>query len=317
MSFTVAIPQDISSPGKDYLRERGYTLVVGSGSARIEDLKREVAGADAIIARAMPFPREVLEAAPNLKVIARHGVGYNNIDVDYCTGKGIWVTFAPQSNALSVAEHTMGLMLALARNLVLCDREARAGNWAVRDRLPGMDLSGKTLGLVGLGRIGRLVADKARAGFGMRVVGHDPFLPPDQFPAGVEPGDLAEIFTRSDFLSLHIPAVKGTEKMVNAELLARMRPTAYLINCARGEVVDEPALYEALAKRRIAGAGLDVLTEEPARADNPLFRLDNVIISPHNAALTRESMDRMGLHAAMGVHSVLTGETPEWPVNRP
>lgn len=317
VAFKVCIPQDISNAGKDFLKERGYDLAVGSGSFDVDVLKREVAEADAILARAAPFPREVLSAAPNLRVIARHGVGYNNIDVDYCTENGIWITYAPRSNVVSVAEHAIALMLALAHNMMTCDRLVREGDWGVRDRLLGVDLAEKTLGLIGLGRIGRLVSEKAMAGFGMRVIGHDPLISAGEYPAGVEPETLEGVFARADFVSLHVPAVVATEKMVNAALLAKMKPTAYLVNCARGEVVDEAALYQALAERRIAGAGLDVFAVEPAGGDNPLFRLDNVVVSPHNAALTVESMDRMGLHAAMGIHSVLAGEVPEWPVNDP
>lgn len=315
MAFTVVIPQDITDLGKNYLKEKGYEIIIGSGSVDPEVIKKEIAPADAILARTAPFPATVLAAAAKLKVIGRHGIGVDNIDVDYCTKRGVWVTFAPNSNAISVAEHTIGFLIAAAHHFAFMDRETRAGNWEVRNKRKGTDLCGKTLGVIGLGRIGRSVAEKCRAAFEMKVLGCDAVIPPEKFPAGVVPATVEEIFAQADFISLHIPTTPKTRGMVNAALLGTMKKTAFLINCARGEVVNEADLYAALKDKRIAGAALDVFEVEPAKADNPLFSLDNVIVTPHNAALTQESMDRMGLHAAMGIHSVLSGAKPEWPVN--
>ncbi|MDR1520706.1 MAG: hydroxyacid dehydrogenase [Planctomycetota bacterium] len=317
MSFTVAIPQDISNAGKDYLSEKGYRLVVGSGPAGPDEIKRLIAGADAILARTNPFPREVLEAAAKLRVIGRHGIGVDNIDVPYCTQRGIWVTHTPNANAVSVAEHVMGFLVAIARGFAFMDRETRAGNWEIRNQRKGVDLDGKTLGVVGLGRIGKLVAEKARAAFNMEILGFDAIIKPENYPAGVAAAATEDIFARADFVTLHVPAVAGTRGMVDAKLLARMKKTAFLINCARGEIVKEGDLHDALANHRIAGAAIDVYETEPPRPDNPLFRLDNLLATPHSAALTAEAMDRMGLHAAMGIHAVLSGGKPEWPVNQP
>ncbi|MCL2001556.1 MAG: hydroxyacid dehydrogenase [Planctomycetes bacterium] len=316
MTFKVAIPQDITEAGKDFLREKGYDIHVGSGAVDPESIKKNIAPADAILARTAPLTADVLAAAPNLKVIGRHGIGVDNVDVDYCTKRGIWVTFAPNSNANSVAEHTIGFLVALAHHFAFMDRETRAGNWEIRNQRKGVDLFGKTLGIIGLGRIGRSVAEKCIAAFGMKVLGNDSVLPRENYPAGVLHTGVEDIFSQADFITLHVPCTPETRGMVNAGLLGRMKKTAFLINCARGEIVNEPDLLEALASRRIAGAGLDVFEVEPAAADNPLFKLDNVIVSPHNAALTVESMDRMGLHAAMGIHAVLAGGKPEWPVNK-
>ncbi|MCC8191331.1 MAG: hydroxyacid dehydrogenase [Planctomycetes bacterium] len=316
MAFTVAIPQDITEPGKAFLRDKGYTLVIGDGATDADAIRKNIATADAILARTAPFTAEILAAAPNLKVIGRHGIGVDNIDVDYCTKRGIWVTFAPNSNAISVAEHTVGFMIAAAHNFVVMDRETRAGNWEIRNQRKGCDLQGKTVGVIGLGRIGRTVADLCRA-FGMEVLGYDAFLTPEQFPAGVTPATVDEIFARADFVTLHVPSTPETRGLINAQRLGSMKKTAVIINCARGDVANEQDLYEALKNRTIAGAALDVFAEEPAAADNPLFTLDNVIVTPHNAALTVESMDRMGLHAAMGIDAVLSGKRPEWPVNNP
>ncbi len=318
MSYKVVIPQDITDAGKDFLRNKGYEVIVGDGKIDSESLKAIVKDADALLVRTATYSKEIIDAAPNLKVIGRHGVGVDNIDVDYCTKKNIWVTFAPQSNANSVAEHTMGFLYALAHNFVVMDRETRKGNWEIRNKLKGNDLAGKTLGLVGVGRIGCMVAQKASAGAGMNVIGCDPCIPDDKFLSCVTPvKTVEEVFEQADYVSLHAPCLPQTRGMVNMSLLSRMKKTAVLINCARGEIVNEADLYKALSEGIIRAAGIEVFVEEPAKADNPLFTLDNVIVTPHSAALTQESMDRMGLHAAMGIDDALQGKAPQWPVNKP
>ncbi len=317
MAFKVVIPQDITDAGKDFLKEKGYEIIVGGGAVDLDSIKKLVAPADAVLLRTAPFPAEAIDAAPNLKVIGRHGIGTDNIDVAHCTKKGVWVTFAPQSNAASVAEHTIGFLIAAAHNLAFMDKSTRAGDWEVRNKRKGTDLQGKTLGVIGLGRIGRSVAEKCIAAFGMKVLGYDVFLKPEQYPAGASPASVEEIFSRSDFVTLHVPATPETRGLINAKNLGLMKKTAFIVNCARGEVANEKDLYDALRNNRIAGAAIDVFEQEPPAKDNPLFSLDNIMVTPHNAALTYESMDRMGLHAAMGIHAVLSGATPEWPVNRP
>ncbi|HBR02050.1 MAG TPA: phosphoglycerate dehydrogenase [Ruminiclostridium sp.] len=316
MAYKVVIPQDITGAGKDYLREKGYEVVVGSGKTDLGTLKAEVADADALLVRTAPYPAEVIDAAPRLKAIGRHGVGVDNIDVAHCTKKGIWVTFAPESNANSVAEHAMGLIFALAHNIVYMDGQTRAGNWEIRNKVKGSDLAGKVLGIVGVGRIGSLLGEKAAFGVKMKVIGYDPFIPPDKYPEYVAPVDsIEEVFKTSDYISLHLPSNEQTKGLVNLSLLSLMKRSACLVNCARGEVLAEEDLYKVLAEGAIKGAALDVFCQEPCPYDNPLFTLKNIIVSPHNAALTQESMNRMGLHAAMGIHSALSGEKPQWAVN--
>ena len=175
MAYKVLIPQDVAQPGKDYLRERGYEIKMGSGITA-DAIAADVVDCDAILARTALFPAKVFEAGKKLRVISRHGVGYDNIDVAKATELGIWVTFAPESNANTVAEHAIGCILTLARNFIQLDRETRAGNFPIRDKLFGSDLAGKVLGIVGLGKIGRRVALKASRGLDMKVVGYDPFL---------------------------------------------------------------------------------------------------------------------------------------------
>jgi D-3-phosphoglycerate dehydrogenase len=316
MAYKIVIPQDITDAGKDFLKAQGYEVAVGSGSMDLDVLKSEVAQADAILARTAPFPAEVIDAAPSLKVIGRHGVGVDNIDVEYCTKKGVWVTYAPESNANSVAEHTLGMLFALARNMVVIDAQTRSGNWEIRNKEKGADLEGKTLGLIGLGRIGTMVAKKAALGADMKVIGFDALIAKDKYPAHVTPcACVEEVFEQADYVSLHVPSTPQTNGMVDYALISLMKKEACLINCARGEVVNEADLYKALSEGIIKGAALDVFRVEPASAGNPLFTLGNIIVTPHNAALTQESMDRMGLHAAQGIHAALSGQKPQWAVN--
>lgn len=317
MAYRVLIPQDISEGGKKFLRDRGYEIKMGSGIS-LEQILADVADCDAILARTAQFPRKVFEAGRKVRVIGRHGVGVDNIDVAACTELGVWVTYAPESNANSVAEHTIGFVVACAHNLVRCDREFRAGNFEIRNQLMGVDLEGKTIGIVGLGRIGRMVARKCLLGLGMKVIGYDPFVSslPD-LPEVVVVKELDRLLADSDFVSLHLPSSKETRGIIGARELSLMKPTAYFINAARGELVVEADLIRVLKERKIAGAALDVFEKEPPGKDNPLMALDNVTLSPHNAALTREAALRMAVHAAMGIDDVLSGRTPKWPVNKP
>jgi D-3-phosphoglycerate dehydrogenase len=317
MAYQVLIPQDVAQAGKDYLRERGYELKMGSGITA-EAIVADVVDCDAILARTAPFPGKVIEAGKKLKVISRHGVGYDNIDVAKATELGVWVTFAPESNANTVAEHTIGCILTLARNFMQLDRETRAGNWEIRDELLGSDLSGKVLGIVGFGKIGRRVAQKASRGLDMKVVGFDPFLKPEEMAEfATAAASMDEVFRVADFVTMHIPGGASTRGIVGRKLFALMKKTAFFINASRGDVVAEADLIEALRSGTIAGAAVDVYEKEPPQKENPLMSMDNVLLTPHNASQTRECMIRMALHAAQGIDEVLSGKRPTWPVNDP
>ena len=317
MVCKVLIPQDVAQPGKDYLRERGYEIKIGGG-VTADAIAADVVDCDAILARTAPFPAKVFEAGKKLKVISRHGVGYDNIDVAKATELGIWVTFAPESNADTVAEHAIGCIFTLARNFLQLDRETRAGNWGIRDKLLGFDLSGKVLGIVGLGKIGRRVAQKASRGLDMKVVGYDPFLELEQIGEFATPvTSMEEVFGAADFVSVHIPGGAATKGIINKKLFAVMKKTAFFINASRGDVVAESDLIEALRNGTIAGAAIDVYEKEPPPKDNPLMNMGNVLLTPHNASQTRECMIRMALHAAQGIDEVLSGKRPTWPVNDP
>ncbi len=203
-------------------------------------------------------------------------------------------------------------------NFLRGDRATRENDWEFRNRVKGSDLAGKTLGVIGAGRVGSLVAKKARYGLDMEILVYDPYIKEIKgLPEAKLVSDLEQVFRTADFITLHLPATKETRGLIGKKYFDLMKPSAYLINAARGDVVVEKDLYEALKSGRIAGAGLDVYDPEPPKPDNPLFTLHNVILSPHNAALTTECMTRMALHAAMGIDDVLSGRRPKWPVNEP
>jgi D-3-phosphoglycerate dehydrogenase len=262
---------------------------------------------DALIVRSRTkVTREILEAATRLKVIGRAGVGLDNIDVDVATRQGIAVLNAPGSNVISAAEHTLALMLALVRRIARADASLRRGEWE-RKRFQGIELHGKTLGLVGAGRIGSEVAKRARA-FGMRVVAYDPYLAGERAEGlEIELVTLPELCERADIITIHVPLTAETRGMIGSAELALMKPAAYLINAARGGVVDEVALAAALRSGRLAGAALDVFEKEPVAPDNPLIALDNVIAVPHLGAATREAQTSVGIAICEVVRDALVG----------
>ncbi|MCC2125400.1 hydroxyacid dehydrogenase [Hominiventricola filiformis] len=312
----VLIPQDIAEAGKKFLLDKGYEIKMGS-AADEETIAKEVTDCDAILIRTAPVTRKVLEAGKNLKVVSRHGVGVDNIDVQAATELGIQVTNGPLSNSESVAEHAVAFIMALAHHIVEMDENVRNHDWESRNRVRMTGLSGKTVGIVGLGRIGRYVAKKVALGLDMKVIGFDAYIPKDAVPEYVEMVDsMEELYKRSDFVSLHCPATPETKGSVNMKYLSLMKPGAFLVNCARGEVVNEEDLYQALTTGIIKGAALDVLSSEPPKEDNPLLGLKNVILSPHCAAHSYESFDNMAVHAGIGIDEVLTGKSVSWPVNK-
>ncbi|MFZ5814418.1 MAG: hydroxyacid dehydrogenase [Bacillota bacterium] len=312
----VLIVQPIHESGVKILQQHFEVKVASDPS--VATVIREIQGCEGVVVRTAPFTREIIEAADSLRIIARHGVGVDNIDVQAATEKGIYVVNTPDANAVSVAEHAIVAMGALAKRMLRQDRATRANQWEVRNEYKAVDLEGKTLGLVGIGRIGSLVARKAQGAFEMRVIAYDPYISPEAAARlGVTLVDeMEQVFRQADVLSLHTPLTPETRGMVNAARLSLMKPTAFLINFSRGEVVDEQALCTALTTGQIAGAALDVFEQEPPPADNPLFGLENVLLSPHSAALTTECVVRMASGAAQGVVDLLTGGQPRWVVNK-
>lgn len=271
----------------------------------VADIDGWIAGLDEISA-------DVIAAAPRLKVVARYGVGVDRVDIAAATRAGIVVTNTPGANSVAVAELAIGLMLALGRRLCQADRATHCGEWR---RYSGVGLRGKTVGLVGLGSIGREVAARL-AGFGCRVVAADPYVRPEA-AAGlrVRLVELDELLASADFVSLHPAATPETTGMVNAGFLGKMKAGAYLVNTARGELIDEAALQQALESGRLAGAALDCFRREPPAADHPLLRLPQVIATPHMGAHTDDATDTMGRMALAACLAVLRGERPAHVVN--
>lgn len=281
-----------------------------------ENLLARVADADAITVRDAPLPVEVLAAAPKLRIVSRHGVGYDNIPVDYCTGRGVPVTVVGDVNAISVAEETMFLMLAAARAGMQLDAAVRAGDFAARSRTIGVELRGRTLLVVGFGRIGREVAKRA-ASFGMEILVHDPYAVRADFPGTRFADSLTDGLAAADVLSLHIPLTDATRNLIDAKALRTLRPGAIVLNTARGGIVDEAALVEALQSGQIRSAGLDTFEVEPLPVTHPLIADPRVILSPHSAALTEESLLGMGMMTARNALAGLDGTLdPALVVNR-
>lgn len=281
-----------------------------------ENLLKHVADADAITVRDAPLPKEVLAAAPKVKIVSRHGVGYDNIPVDYCTSRGIPVTVVGDVNAISVAEQTMFLMLAAARAGVQLDAAVRRGDFAARSRLLGVELRGRTLLIVGFGRIGREVA-KRSASFGMNILVFDPFASRAAFEGTPFVDTLEEGLAIADVVSLHIPLSDATRNLIDAEALRALKPGGIVINTARGGIVDEGALVDALKTGQVRSAGLDTFAVEPLPATDQLIAEDRVVLSPHSAALTEESLIAMGVMTARNALAGLDGVLdPALVVNR-
>ncbi len=311
----ILIVQPIHEQGVQAFDNRFEVRVASDPS--VATVIREIKGVEGVVVRTAPFTREIIEAADALKVIGRHGVGVDNIDVKAATEKGIVVVNTPNANATSVAEHTLMVIGALAKRAVVYDRATRNGNWEIRNSYKAMDLDGKTLGLVGIGRIGSMVAKRAAAAYNMKVIAYDPYVQPEAAgKMGVSlVAQMDDVFRRADVVSLHTPLTPETRGFVNEAKLRLMKPTAFLVNLSRGEVINEEDLCAALKSGVIAAAALDVYDPEPPLKDNPLFGLDNIILSPHSAALTEECVIRMATGAAEGVVEVLTGKRPQFVVN--
>ncbi|MDI6708020.1 MAG: hydroxyacid dehydrogenase [Candidatus Thermoplasmatota archaeon] len=279
-----------------------------------EALLEEIVSYDALIVRSRTrVTKEVIQAGENLKVIGRAGVGVDNIDVREASERKIIVVNAPISSTISVAELTFAHMLALARNLTKADKTTKEGKWEKKS-LMGIELNEKTLGLIGLGRIGSEVAKRARA-FGMKCIAYDPYLTKEKVrEMGVEPVTLNTLLRDSDFITIHATLTKETKYLIGAKELAKMKSSAFLINCARGSIVDEKALYKVLRDKKIAGCALDVFEVEPPK-DSPLLKLDNVIFTPHLGASTKEAQEKAGTIVAEQVLKVLKREKPDFCVN--
>jgi len=306
-------------PGLDeeLIRQNGGAIRYGKAADERERV-RLAAGAEVIVAGSTPLAREFFAALPRLKGVVRLGIGVDSVDLDAATELGIVVANVPDFCSEEVAEHALGLILAVTRKIALADRKTRQGEW-----VPGMDalmrpirrLSGQTLGLIGLGKIGRSLAAKAK-GLGLNVIAHDPHVSAKAAQAaGVPLMSLEELLPQTDILSLHVPVTAETKGIVNAHTLTLLKPGAILINTARGPVVDEAALLAALTSGRLAGAGLDVLQQEPLRLPHPLAEFENVVFTCHYASLSEQSYASMRKQVSEQTVQILRGEFPRHLVN--
>ncbi len=309
----ILVTEAIADNGLELLRKAGHHVDVRQ-DLKPDELLVAVKDANALIVRsATKVTSAVLAAGPQLVVVGRAGIGLDNIDVPAATRQGVLVVNAPQSNVVSAAEQAVALLLACARNTPQAHASLRSGRWE-RSRWEGVELYGKTIGILGLGRVGALVAQRCAA-FGMRLIAFDPYISAERAHAiDVELTTLADCVRRSDFLSVHLPMTADTKGLIGAEMLSLAQPHLRIVNTARGGIIDEAVLYDALRSGQIAGAGLDVFAEEPC-TDSPLFQLDNVVVTPHLGASTREAQDKASDTIAEMVQLALAGEFVPFAVN--
>lgn len=314
MGYKILLPQEIMKEGREYLESRGHELITGSGM-ETEDIIRDIKGIDAMVVRLSKITREVFEAADKLKVIVRHGAGFDTVDLQAAKDHNVQVLYCPTANSMSVAEVTLMYMLYCSRNYTVVRRDFINDYYKAKLKTPKSELDGKTVGIIGCGNIGSLVAKKCMYGFNMKVLAYDPYKKRADFPEGVEVvRDIERIYKESDYVTIHCPTTKITREFVGKKQFEMMKPTAFFINAARGAIVNEADLYEACKNKVIAGAGLDVLQKEPVDPENPILYLENVVISPHIGAATKEATNRASLHSAIGIHEVYEGKQPTWPV---
>jgi len=310
----VLIYEPIHQKGLDYLSE--HADIIWASGYDEDTISREAVEAEGIIIRANgAVTAKIMDSAPYLKVIGRHGVGVDNIDVEAATKRGIYVVNTPGVNTEAVAEHAVGMMLALSKKIVESDRAMRNGNWNFRYESYGIEMQGSNLGIVGMGKIGYRVADICHAAFNMNIFYCDELAnQKGETELSARKAVLSELLSISDYVSLHLPALPSTFQMINSENIGLMKGTAFLINTSRGTVIDNNALYNALKNSDIAGAALDVFEKEPLPDNSPLLSLANLILTPHNAAHTEQAMIGMAM-VVKDIVSVIKGEMPKYPVN--
>src|SRR5438034_10663181 len=312
----ILVADDVSDSGLQPLRDAGFSVEKKTGLSP-DKLREALVDVEGLIVRSeTKVTANLMDAAGKLRVIGRAGVGADNIDLAAATPRGIVVMNAPDGNTITTAEHTIALLVALARNVPQANSSVKAAKWE-RKRFIGAELQGKTLGIIGLGRIGRAVAVRARA-FGMRIVAHDPFIAPDQArDLEIESASMDDVFSRADFLTVHTPLTSETRGLIGAKAFAKMRRGVRIINCARGGLVDEAALYDAIKFGIVAGAALDVFEQEPPAPNHPLLGLDEVIVTPHLGASTTEAQEGVAVTVAEQMRDYLLTGALRGAVNVP
>jgi len=313
----VIVNEKTSSVALDILKQAGEVVYMPSGD--LTEFTRLIKDVTAVLLdTTIRFTPELMDVAPLLKVISRTGTGVDNVDVEAATKRGIMVLHTPDANTVTAAEHTVALIGAITKHLVFLDAETRKGNFKTARRLYlPIDLDGKTLGIVGYGRIGKQVAKKCMGAFNMKVIIYDPYIEDSVVAPGVVRYSTEEpVYKQSDILTLHVPLTDETRNHVNEKVLSLMKPSAYLINAARGSIVDEKYLAWMLKENKLAGAAFDVMTNEPPRLDDDLLLAPHFVISPHSAALTTECTVRVACEAAQGIVDYLEGRHPRSIFNR-
>lgn len=316
MNYKILVTEPINQKGIDLLTSHGYDLCIGTGIDE-DTVLTEAKDCHAILTRNASITKRIMLACPKLRVISMHGVGVDKIDVNAATALGIQVTNAARSNQSSVAEFTIGLLFDVAKRISFYNQGLKQGNWGIRSNF-GLDLAGKTLGIIGMGRIGSQVANKASLGLNMNVLAYKRDCSNVHSGNGITyTNDLNEVFGRADFISIHLPYTPSTLHMIGKTQLTKMKATAFLINTGRGEVIDEAALIDVLSTHKIAGAAIDVFDGGVPDAQNPLLHMEQVIVTPHVAAFTKEALERMAVQAATGIVETLEEYPITYPVNHP
>ena len=305
MKKKILVSDKIAQEGLDFLQKDGSFEVVYKTDCDLDELKKQIKNANALIIRsATRVTEEILNATENLEVIARAGIGLDNVDIPKATEKGVVVMNTPGGNTVSTAEHTVGMIFALSRNIPQADASMKQQKWE-KKKMEGVELYGKTVAIIGLGRIGMEVARMCR-GIGMHVIGYDPYIPADRVhDTEVEVLELEDIWKKADYITVHTPLTDQTRDLVNKNVISRLKPGVRLINCARGGIYNEQDLYDALKENKIAGAALDVYTKEPPENLPPFHELPNVILTPHLGASTREAQVSVAVEAAQNVTQYL------------
>ena len=319
MSYRVAIVDDRFEAYREEQEILGTIATLDvTRSTDPDEILEFVRDADAVIVNLAPIPRRTIQAMRRCRIISRYGVGYDNVDIDAATERGIWVARVPDYGIEDVSDHALALFLACVRKIPFTDRGIRAGGWGFRRNRPSYRIRGKTFGLLGYGAIARALHRKL-SGLGLaRVLAHDPYVEAAELrAAGAEPAGVDELLAASDYVSIHAPLTSDTRGLIDSARLATMKPTAIIVNTARGGIIDEDALAEALRAGRVGYAALDVFETEPLAADSPLRDLDTVILSDHHAYYTEESLVELKTKTALRVRSVLEGGTPESALNDP
>jgi D-3-phosphoglycerate dehydrogenase len=313
----VLVNEKVSPDALNILKKAGEVVYMPSGDH--EEFKRLVKDVTAVMLdTTIKFTPELMDMAPNLKVISRTGTGVDNVDIEAATKRGIMVLHTPDANTLTVAEHTVAFIGAITKHLLFLDSETRQGKFKTARRLYlPIDLDGKTLGIIGYGRIGKQVAKRCMAAFNMKVIIYDPYISDDVVAPGVvRYSNEEDVYKQADVLTIHVPLTDETRKHVGEKLLSLMKPSAYLINTARGNIIDEAYVVKMLNDNRLMGAAFDVLTNEPPLEDEEFLKNPKTIISPHSAALTAECTVRVACEAAQGIVDYLEGRMPKSIFNR-